>query len=232
MPEEITIPTNPAAPLFAFARESWVRCPKCAGCAKVKISIRWTIPLVIEASSVHCTACHFSESGPLAWRGPVVGYGSARCGKCGGRRVRVFQEIANKGLSRDRDPHSTRRPSELQASDLASEIEGTCSYCKKQSLIPVHWYPAIHGGKPIDPAFGLPLVAQAETAKGCLFAYNQTHLQVLRDLVSATDRPAGGKWSMCSRLPAWVLLAKNRDFVTKHLGRLEAALASECNGGS
>ena len=75
---------------------------------------------------------------------------------------------------------------------------------------------------PVDPYFKLPLWLQIECEGETLWAYNRRHLAYLRLYVEAKLRETGrsGHRTMGSKLPKWMLLAKNRDAVLKGIERL------------
>ena len=82
-----------------------------------------------------------------------------------------------------------------------------------------------------DPLFGLPLWLQASCCGKTLWAFNRRHLAFLREYVAATDRrrprvEAGGTRNalLSSRLPRWMILARNREEVLRGLRRLDKRL--------
>lgn len=68
-----------------------------------------------------------------------------------------------------------------------------------------------------DPWFGLPLWYRKQIALGVLWAYNEDHLEALRDYVLADlrerQKSESSGWanqSIFSRLPSWMKKAQNR----------------------
>ncbi len=81
----------------------------------------------------------------------------------------------------------------------------------------------------IDPHFGLPLLLKAPSRYGLVWAYNERHLHELQTYIGAKlrERAGSGNGSMCSRLPAWMKRAKNREDILKALHRLASMLADD-----
>ncbi len=85
-------------------------------------------------------------------------------------------------------------------------------------------------GEPVDWYFRLPLWLQAPCCGATLWAYNAEHLAFLRGFVTAQLRErlaSASTRSAASRLPHWMITAKNRDEVTRGLERLERLLVAE-----
>jgi len=90
--------------------------------------------------------------------------------------------------------------------------------------------PVIYIGGPFDWYFRLPLWLQTPCCGEILWAYNAEHLAYLRGFVTAQLReraPGASTRSTASRLPHWMITAKNRDEVTRGLERLERLLVAE-----
>lgn len=85
---------------------------------------------------------------------------------------------------------------------------------------------------PADPFFGLPLWLQSRCCGETLWAWNAGHLRFLAGLVGADLRerprqePVSGDRNrlLASRLPRWILSARNRDEVRRSLARLSERL--------
>jgi len=79
-------------------------------------------------------------------------------------------------------------------------------------------------GGPVDPFFRLPLWLQAECCGGhTLWAFNEAHLTLLEDFVTARLRERGqarNRMTLVARLPRWLKSAKNRDEVLRVITRL------------
>ena len=80
----------------------------------------------------------------------------------------------------------------------------------------------------VDWFFKLPLFYSIKISDGCLYAYNDTHLEYLEQFISAKIRTrihsAEYGWSnrsQISRLPKWVKLSKNRNKLLKAIAKLK-----------
>lgn len=104
-------------------------------------------------------------------------------------------------------------------------VSWLCS-CGKQVKRQINWYPDRSSDAPVDPFFGYPLLLQFLVGGEILWAYNEQHLTHLQDYISADirERKIHGKWSMVTRLPTWMKLAKNRPKVLRGLRKLETRL--------
>ena len=99
----------------------------------------------------------------------------------------------------------------------------TCEYCGLARVGAA----AVSIGGSIDWYFGQPLWLQVECAGHTLWAYNLSHIEFLENLVAAKlrlrDRPVDTTYvnkRLASRLPPWMLSAKNRDAVLRGLEQL------------
>jgi hypothetical protein len=87
-------------------------------------------------------------------------------------------------------------------------------------------------GGPVDWYFHLPLWLQTPCCGETLWAYNARHLDFLEDFVRAAlrERTRGEHgWrnqALRTRLPKWMLAAKNRPDVLRCLGHLRDKLAA------
>ena len=83
-------------------------------------------------------------------------------------------------------------------------------------------------GKPADPYFRLPLWLQSDFEDHVFWAYNEQHLALLKQHVSAGLRERNGQDyknnSIGSRLPRWLTSAKNRPSILKLIDELENTL--------
>jgi hypothetical protein len=86
-------------------------------------------------------------------------------------------------------------------------------------------------GDAADPYFHRPLFLETPCAKHVLWVFNAAHLAFLKDVVAADLRlrPVRKETDpknqlLASRLPKWMLLAKNRDAVQRAIARLEVRL--------
>jgi len=81
-------------------------------------------------------------------------------------------------------------------------------------------------GASVDWYFRLPLWLQISCCNETLWAYNQKHLEMLENYVSAKLRECTvkGRSSFLSKLPKWIKSAKNRDEILKGIGKLRGKL--------
>lgn len=81
-------------------------------------------------------------------------------------------------------------------------------------------------GAPVDPHFHLPLWLQVDCRKNTLWFYNAEHMVFVEGYVQAKLRERHPldvfrNWTLTSRLPTWIKLAKNRDVVLQGIARLK-----------
>ena len=189
--------------LGSFREEVWCICPRCGACAIAHGSSRWAMPWRPQKARLVCTRCPYTRDwSPKAWLGPVVGSVRRRCSHCG--------RWLSGEVQRDRLP--------AHGSDT---IVLHCDGCGASTKATPRWAPP-PPRKPLDPYFGLPLYLQTSTKSGSLWAYNPRHLAELLRFARATVRRRGfgGKWSIITRLPAWMKAARNRENVVHHLERI------------
>jgi hypothetical protein len=125
----------------------------------------------------------------------------------------------------------------IGAADVAGERPfGTyrlqCESCTHRAEMAPNAYAVLNAvkGVLVDPFFQVPLLLQADTRLGTVFAYNEQHLDWLERFVSAALRErtyleGRANTSMASRLPRWMKLAKNRETILQAIGKLRAKLA-------
>ena len=106
---------------------------------------------------------------------------------------------------------------------LHAEPRLTCEHCGLARV----GAPAGSIGGPHDWYFDQPLWLQVECAGHTLWAYNLSHIEFLENLVAAKlrlrDRPVDTTYvnkRLASRLPHWMLSAKNRAAVLRGLEQL------------
>jgi len=79
-------------------------------------------------------------------------------------------------------------------------------------------------GAPMDPFFHLPLWLTDRVKGNLLWAYNEEHLDFLKQFVAAKLRERNGKkltnGSLGSRLPTWMTSKNNREIVLKAIEKL------------
>ena len=80
-------------------------------------------------------------------------------------------------------------------------------------------------GEPVDPFFHLPLWLQLRCGDEWLWAYNREHLRVLETHIRQLVRSRNGlpvrNNSIGSRLPRWMMAAKNREMVLDAIRRMQ-----------
>lgn len=88
--------------------------------------------------------------------------------------------------------------------------------------------------EPLDPVFRLALWLQTPCCGETLWAFNGAHVAWLESYVSAMvrqgrplnqDPTMARNATMASRLPKWIIDAKNRDAVLKGIARLREKLS-------
>ena len=81
----------------------------------------------------------------------------------------------------------------------------------------------LHLNAPIDPFFGFNVWYQIDCAHGLLWAYNAAHLSVIESYIKDKLRTRSNIFhmnrSIASRLPRWIGIAKNRDYLLKLIER-------------
>ena len=85
---------------------------------------------------------------------------------------------------------------------------------------------AVSIGASCDWYFGLPLWLQVECGVETLWAYNEKHLEFIEKYVAAKlrERAPHVNKSLASRLPQWIVSAKNREEVLRAVGKLKGKL--------
>lgn len=86
------------------------------------------------------------------------------------------------------------------------------------------WLRSRKAGEARDPYFGFTLWLQTSCCGELLWAYNQAHLEFLRQYVMASlrEREPNRNRSIASRLPRWMKAAANRDEIARCIERLLA----------
>ena len=104
----------------------------------------------------------------------------------------------------------------------------SCSQCGHVKTKSIGQYRV---GEATDPYFHIPLWLQTPVTNHILWAYNSRHLEFLREYIQATNRrrpprkPADPlNTLLASRLPRWIVLAKNRNRLLAALTELEKKL--------
>lgn len=79
-----------------------------------------------------------------------------------------------------------------------------------------------------DFYFHLPLWIQTTCCSETLWAFNARHLDFLEAYVSAELREGQGHGTVASKLPRWLMSAKNRNEVLRCIGRLRERAEPAC----
>lgn len=196
--------------LASFAGNVFSVCPNCAGPVRVTSQSKYSIPYVPKYGRAICLRCSFQRmDADGEWFGPVTEIAKRPCPKCGVKWLE--QSVRRKTLKG-------------KAADSPLVTCPSCGLVTRLSTESI----LERFGSAIDPTFGLPLWLQVPCCGATLWAYNGEHLNRLRQYVAAglRERTANLKWSIFSRLPAWMTSAKNRDAVLAGIGRLEEKLKS------
>jgi hypothetical protein len=115
----------------------------------------------------------------------------------------------------------------LERGTHKQSIEVHCSGCGHTTLAPLSWSKVkTSRGTAVDPIAGLPLWLQTPCCGEIFWAYNEHHLQFLKEYVGASlrEREPNKNNSLASRLPLWMKQAKHRDEVLRCVARLERLL--------
>lgn len=179
-----------------FQKNICVVCPKCSHQATV-ISDDPRRPA--ESAKVVCGSCGFNESYiDQSWYGPVFGMVRRNCYQCGRS---LEKKIAG-------PKHSY-------------EHKLTCTGCKCEMVEKIQWYKEPNV-KARDPFFGIKLWFVSNIKGNEFWAYNREHLSFINDYVTAKirKREPNRNSSLVSRLPDWLLSAKNRSAVANEIGKM------------
>jgi hypothetical protein len=187
-----------------YAQSAWVECPGCSRAAFVSSPSKWGMPFVPSSAFVRCQHCSFSDEYP-SWYGTMRGHAFVGCPRC----------------QKYWDEHYEWSGEPSEEPDRFGET--VCPTCSLRLSFAITWKRVEFAGKPVDPAFGLPLWLQRRCCGHILWAYNREHLETLRAYVGAKHRQRyfHGKWSMIARLPSWIKSAKNRESVLRCIDRLD-----------
>jgi transposase-like protein len=191
---------DPGTPLWQYTDRVFCRCPKCDQKA--------IISTTTEHIRISCLSCTYQENRSAdKLYNDVVGKARELCPTCGYQWLEA--NIKAKATSQ-----------------LKKTTSIDCPGCKQQAIIKLHWendQDELYGNSPIDPFFGFPLWLQIECCNNVLWVYNEKHLADLQAYVAAKIRYRAnrGKWSMITRLPQWIISAKNRETILKCLEKIE-----------
>jgi hypothetical protein len=181
--------------LHDFSQHILVHCPRCEKKACVQ-----TDPIT-HKSELRCMECHHAEK-PGKWYGEVDLTVRQRCDACG------------KWIEERVRENKVKYPYLLV----------TCAYCKQEKAYkPLREKVPSSSRLPADPVFGLKLWLQADFGDYVLWAYNQAHLQYLKEYIAAKLREKNGisRRTLALKLPHFIKSAKNREALLKLISRLE-----------
>jgi hypothetical protein len=189
--------------LWSFAHKIYGGCPRCSQTTIIKADFEYIY--YIENARVQCLFCTFYED----WNfekiyGTAVGKAKQPCPNCGAKWLTAEVKIKNNKPFKD-------------------HAEVTCEGCNKTSYLSLSWHQDCDSNKPLDPYFKYPLWLQIECVGETLWAFNEKHLNYLKNYVEADLRDDDGRmsWSIVSRLPKWITSAKNRQDILKAIVKLE-----------
>ncbi len=186
--------------MYDFMNEFAVHCPKCNDEAKI------TVPQYFKYADAElkCNHCFFSEKAQSRVRYKATT--KARCKEC--REFLVIEIEERK--------------------EIPSFVNVVCTHCRTMNKVQENWESYIlkyNESGIIDPAFGLPLWYQEEVKDEILWAFNKSHLQEIKNYVTAvlrertTDR---FKMTMVEKLPNFIKSAKNRDEIIKAIEKMDS----------
>ncbi|MBL7684238.1 MAG: hypothetical protein JNK00_12835 [Flavipsychrobacter sp.] len=97
-----------------------------------------------------------------------------------------------------------------------------CVYCGYSKMKQYKYYNIHRTG--IDPYFQLPLWLMTECGGHILWAYNESHLDFLKNFIEAKHRERDIRemynGSLASRLPQWMTSSKNKEAILKAINHL------------
>jgi hypothetical protein len=187
---------NPGANLWSYADRVLCHCPKC------------DLQAIVAKGRICCLNCTYQEhksAGKL--HGDVLGTAKQWCPHCSTCGYRSL-DIRLEAKASDRLP-----PTKLVI----------CPACKQENNLDLQWSIYQYSSAAIDPSFGCALWLQIPCCGNVLWAYNDRHLSDLKSYIGSNLRDGQNrrKWSMVTRLPRWMIIAKNRDAVLNCIKKLE-----------
>ncbi|MET7253827.1 hypothetical protein [Dyadobacter fermentans] len=197
MENEATRYVGPPTTRYAYAKEFWVECPKCAKAARV---IKKDL-VGIGDDKLLCLHCNYSETADERLR--YTATVSRACGHCG---ESIEVSIPNN-------------------KEKVMELKYSCPHCHVPEVYKPNNVPyrlKYSSERLTDPVFGLRLWFQ-ESIKGDTFwASNREHLLEIRNYVTARlrERQTMRITTMVEKLPQFIKAAKNREAVLKAIERM------------
>jgi hypothetical protein len=185
--------------LWSYADRVLCHCPKCDRQA------------IVAEGRICCLSCTYQEQkseGKL--HGDVLGtakHWCPHCSTCGYRLLGIRLKAKASGK-------------------LPQTKAVLCPSCKQKTDVDIQWNIFRNSNNPIDPIFGFNLWLQIPCCGSILWAYNERHLSDLKSYIGSSLRDGQHRrnWSMVTRLPRWIIIAKNRDAVLKCIEKLEDIL--------
>lgn len=188
---------GPPTTRYAYAKEFWVKCPKCSKAARV---IRKEIVGTGDDKLV-CHHCNYSEMADERLR--YTATVNRACGNCG-------------------EPIQVSIPNNKEK---VTELKYSCPHCHVPEIYKPSntLYRLKYSMERLaDPVFGLPLWFQENVKGDTLWAGNKEHLLEIRNYVTARlrERQTMRITTMVEKLPQFIKAAKNREAVLKAIERM------------
>jgi hypothetical protein len=197
MEKEVDRYVGPPTTRYAYAREFWVKCPKCAKAARV---IKNDLMGIGDAKLL-CHHCNYSEAADERLR--YTAMIRRACGHCG-------------------EPIEVSVPNNKEK---VAELKYSCPNCHVPEVYKPDNVPyrlKYSSQRLTDPVFGLPLWFQENVKGDTLWASNKEHLLEIRSYVTARlrERQTTSRTTMVEKLPQFIKAAKNRETVLKAIERM------------
>lgn len=188
---------GPPTTRYAYAKEFWVECPKCAQAARV---IKKDL-VGIGDDKLVCHHCNYSETADERLR--YTATIRRACGHCG--------ESIEVSIPNNREK--------------VAELKYSCPHCHVPEVYKPNNVPyrlKYSAERLTDPVFGLPLWFQENVKGDTLWASNREHLLEIRNYVTARlrERQTMRITTMVEKLPQFIKAAKNREAVLKAIERM------------
>lgn len=188
---------GPPTTRYAYAKEFWVECPKCAKAARV---IKKDL-VGIGDDKLLCHHCNYSETADERLR--YTATVSRACRHCGGS---IEVSIPNNR-------------------EKVAELKYSCPHCDVPEVYKPNNVPyrlKYCSERLTDPVFGLRLWFQESIKGDTLWASNKEHLLEIRHYVTAKlrERQTMRITTMVEKLPQFIKAAKNREAVLKAIERM------------
>jgi hypothetical protein len=185
--------------LWSYADRVLCHCPNCDQQS------------IVAEGRIYCLSCTYQErksTGKL--HGDVLGtprQWQPHCSTCGYRLLGIRLKAKASGR-------------------LPQTKAVNCPACHQQTNVDLQWDIDRHSSGAIDPNFGCKLWLQIPCGGNILWAYNEKHLSDLKSFIGSSFRDGRNrsKYSMVTRLPRWMIIAKNRGVVVRCIEKLEARI--------